>query len=115
MSKGKYYEIFLDENNKITPESITYFTSKHIYNELSRKDSVKNVVLNDSSKNYIIKFNSLMKSCNSVLGFVNDDVYDLYIFSNPHFQKILANPKNKIVKEKQLIRKEKLKVIDSNT
>ena len=71
MSRNKYYEIFLDEDNKITPESITYFTSKHIYNELSKKDTVKNVVLSDYSHNYLSRFERLINSCDCVLGFVN--------------------------------------------
>ena len=62
MSRNKYYEIFLDDNNKITPESITYFTSKHIYNELSKKDTVKNIVLSDYSQNYLIRFKKLISS-----------------------------------------------------
>lgn len=115
MSRNKYYEIFLDEDNKITPESITYFTSKHIYNELSKKDTVKNVVLSDYSHNYLSRFERLINSCDCVLGFVNDDIYDLYSFSSPHLLKILNNPKNKIIKEKKLVRKEKIKTIDSNT
>lgn len=115
MSRNKYYEIFLDEDNKITPESITYFTSKHIYNELSKKDTVKNVVLSDYSHNYLSRFEHLINSCDCVLGFVNDDIYDLYSFSSSHLLKILNNPKNKIIKEKKLVRKEKIKTIDSNT
>ena len=115
MSKNKYYETFLDANGKVTSESITYFTSKHIYNVLSKKDSVKNVELADYSSNYISRFMNLMNSSDYVLGFVHDDIYDLYIFSKPHLQKILNVPKTKIVKEKKLIRKEKLKSIDANT
>lgn len=115
MSKEKYYEIFLDENNRISPESITYFTSKHIYNELSKKDSVKNIVLSDIIGNYSYKFDKLFNSCNDVLGFVNDDIIDLFNFTYPHLQKIIKNPKSKIVKEKKMINKEKLKSIDANT
>ncbi len=115
MIRNKYYEIFLDDNNQITPESITYFTSKHIYNELSKKDTIKNTVLSDYSQNYLFRFEKLMSSCDCVLGYINDDIHDYYSFSSSHLQKILNNPKNKIVKEKQLIRKEKLKTIDSNT
>jgi len=115
MALKKYYNLLTDENNLLKPESITYFTTKHIYNYFSKKDSVKNVIIKDLGDNYVAKYIQFVDSCDRALGFVYDDIYDLYEYTRPHCKRILNNPRSKILKEKTLIRKEKLKVIDSNT
>ena len=114
MSFEKYYDI-LFENGKLNDEYVTYLTYKHIENSLLNKDFNSNNSIYDLMKNYSNKFNQMLNKIEAPLGFLFDDVYDLYCFTKPHLDNILDNPKQSIIKESKLVRKEKLKQIEPKT
>lgn len=114
MTFDKYYEN-LFEGKKLNKEYITYLTSKHIVNLLSKKDIVTNKTLLDIVSNYSKKYRDKLENFNTPLCFLYDDIYDLYSYTEPHIQNILNNAKSSIIKETKLVSTQKIKFIEPKT
>ena len=115
MKNKKIEKVFFCENDNQRSKFITYLTYLHIANSLSKRDSISNAICKDNGFNYINKFKQLFSEMDHPLCFVNDDTFNLYSYTMPHIKKIMANPSQSIIKEKVMIQKSKLKVIDANT
>ncbi len=111
MSLDKYYnELFKD--GKLNRQYVTYLSLIHINNQLIKKDQVTNKEIVDLGVNFAKKFAEVFNELNYPLDFLFDDIYDIFNYTFSHIKTILNNPKKSIIKEKKLIRKEKLKAIE---
>ena len=114
MKYDKYYEhLFIDE--KLNSRFVTYLSSIHMINSLTRRDKVSNNSIKDIGKNYCKRAQEFYEKAVSPLSFLNDDIQLIYDYSIDHIGKILEKPHQSIIKEKKLVRKENLKSIDSKT
>lgn len=115
MKNKQIEKIFFGEDKNLKNKYITYLSYLHIVNSLSKRDSITNNICSDNGINYIKKIKKLYSEMDSPLCFLNDKTYNLYLYTMPHILKIMNNPSQSIIKEKRLIQKSKLKVIDSST
>lgn len=114
MSYVKYYDdLFIDE--KINNKFVTYLAALHIENVLIKRDRVSNNQIKDLGNSYSQKAEMFYETALNPLGFLKDDIQVIYDYTIEHIDKILENPHQSIVKEKQLVRKEKLKSVDAKT
>jgi len=114
MKYDKYYEhLFID--GKLNNRFVTYLSSIHMINSLTRRDKVSNNSIKDIGKNYCKRAQEFYEKAVSPLSFLNDDIQLIYDYSIDHIGKILEMPHQSIIKEKKLVRKENLKSIDSKT
>ncbi len=114
MGYAKYYDnLFVD--GKVNSKFVTYLSAIHMANVLTKRDKVTNDSLNDLCSNYSAKALSFFEGSDSPLTFIDDDIQVIYDFTKEHIDKILKNPHQSIVKEQQLINKEKLKQIEPKT
>lgn len=114
MSYAKYYDnLFVD--GKVNNKFVNYLSAIHMVNILAKRDKVTDNILNDLSSNYSTKALGFFADANSPLTFTDDDIQVIYDFTKDHIDKILKNPHQSIIKEQQLINKEKLKQIEPKT
>jgi hypothetical protein len=114
MSLIKYYDA-LFEDEKLNSEYVTYLSAIHMMNTISKRDNINNKILKDLGVNYSKKALVFYESAQAPLSFLNDDVQIIYDFTKEHINKILKNPHKAIVKEQKLIKKEKIKSLDSKS
>ena len=115
MKNKQIEKIFFGEDNNLKSQYITYLSYLHVANSLSKRDSITNDICKDNGFSYIERFKEIYSSINYPLSFLHDKTYNLFLYTSPHIKKIMNNPSQSIIKEKKLIQKSKLKVIDSNT
>ncbi|MDD7607757.1 MAG: DUF2357 domain-containing protein [Candidatus Enterosoma sp.] len=115
MNNKQIEKIFFGEDKNLKSQYITYLSYLHVVNSLSKRDSITNDICKDNGFSYIERFKEMYSSINTPLCFLHDKTYDLFLYTTPHIKKIMSNPSQSIIKEKKLIQKSKLKVIDSNT
>lgn len=115
MKNKQIEKIFFGEDKNLKSQYITYLSYLHVVNSLSKRDSITNDICKDNGFSYIKRFKEMYSSINTPLCFLHDKTYNLFLYTSPHIKKIMNNPSQSIIKEKKLIQKSKLKVIDSNT
>ena len=115
MKNKQIEKIFFGEDKNLKSQYITYLSYLNVANSLSKRDSITNDICKDNGFSYIERFKEMYLSMNNPLCFLHDKTYNLFLFTSPHIKKIMNNPSQSIIKEKKLIQKSKLKVIDSNT
>lgn len=115
MKNKQIEKIFFGEDKNLKNQYITYLSYLHVVNSLSKRDSITNDICKDNGFSYIKRFKEMYSSINTPLCFLHDKTYNLFLYTSPHIKKIMNNPSQSIIKEKKLIQKSKLKVIDSNT
>ena len=115
MKNKQIEKIFFGEDKNLKSRYITYLSYLHVVNSLSKRDSITNDICKDNGFSYIKRFKEMYSSINTPLCFLHDKTYNLFLYTSPHIKKIMNNPSQSIIKEKKLIQKSKLKVIDSNT
>ncbi len=114
MSLDKYYDaLYVD--GKLNNSYVTYLSYIHMYNSLVKRDNVTNDTLSDLGVNYAKRAHDFYQACDYPLVYLKDDIYLLYEYTINHIENILEKPHKDIVKKKKLIRKEKLKTVDSKT